>query len=188
MPPPKTKPIDISLFSDRQLELLFKQLSEKGYNISAPPKKKKDNKTPPKVKSSKKEVPIIFEESPKSGVRLDKLDDLFPKKKKDNKTPPKVKSSKKSSKKEVPIIFEESPKKKNKKDKTPPKVKSSKKEKKESSPTKVLSRSEKMRLNIQERRELLDRAIDLGYTPKNKRVPGKSVLEEYTVVAGRESF
>ena len=44
MPPLKTKPIDISSFSKSQLELLFKQLSEKGYTVSAPPKKKEKKK------------------------------------------------------------------------------------------------------------------------------------------------
>lgn len=133
--PPKSKPsIDVKSLSEEQLGILLKQLSEKGYTISAPPKKKEKEEV---RRPKKREVPIIFEESPK-GIRLDRLDDIFAK----------VKSSKEKKVYIAPISFES-------------------------------ERAEKMRLNVQHRKYLLDRAIDLGYIPKNKRIPGKPELETY---------
>jgi hypothetical protein len=119
-----------------QLAIAIRQLSEEGYNIASPKKKKKNKK--------KRSVPIVFEDSPK-GVRLDRIADLFPKKEKKEK---KKKEKKKKEKYTSPITFES-------------------------------ERAEKMRLNIQHRRELLDQAIDLGYNPKNRRIPGKAELDSY---------
>ncbi|MDR3570677.1 MAG: AAA family ATPase [Candidatus Pacebacteria bacterium] len=141
--PPKTK----TKLSQAELELKL-IISEATKKLKA---LKQQRLTAVAKMKKVKEVPIIFEESPKSGVRRDRLDDIYAeikssKKRKEEEQRPKRKKKKKDY--VVPIVFE-------------------------------LSRSEKMKLNIQHRRKLLDEAIQSGYIWRNKRIPSRSELETY---------